>query len=291
MSEASRVTAGTTPEAPSVLIVGAGKVGSALARALGGAGLEVTLRAGRAGLPEGRVDADAIVLAVRDRHIEPLAGELASRRLIGHAPVCVFHCAGALSSAALAPAKSAGPLVTVAQLHPMISFASLAFTPSLARGQLHVEGDPRAVELGAALGRRLGMSPRTVPGLDPVAYHAAAGLVANGAAALAAGGVELLARAGVTREVAALMLGPLLRSVAENVEALGLPAALTGPVRRGEAASVARHLGTLAALAPELVPLYQACARVQLPLASALGEADRAALDEVARALDDAQSR
>lgn len=277
------------PRAPlSVLVIGAGKVGSALARALREAGVEVSLRSGRAGLPEARIDVDAIILAVRDRFLGDVAGELAARGLVGHAPVCVFHCAGALSSEVLAPARRAGPLVSVAQLHPMISFADLSFAPTLARGQLHVEGDAPAVELGTQLGRRLGMSPRTVAGLAPVAYHAAAGLVANGAAALAAGGVELLARAGVPRSVAPLMLGPLLRSVAENVEALGLPSALTGPVRRGEALSVARHLATLATLAPELVPLYVACARVQLPLARALGEADDEALAAVARALDEA---
>jgi predicted short-subunit dehydrogenase-like oxidoreductase (DUF2520 family) len=117
------------------------------------------------------------------------------------------------------------------------------------------------------------MTPRTIPALDKIAYHAAAELVANGAAALAAGGVELLGRAGVDARTAAAMLGPLLRSVAENVERLGLPEALTGPVRRGDAAAVGKHLATLAARAPDLVPIYIASARLQLPLSRALGEA------------------
>ena len=73
-----------------------------------------------------------------------------------------------------------------------------------------------------------------LPRLDEVGYHAAAGLVANGAAALAAVGVELLVVSGVPRKEAPKMLGPLLRSVAENVEALGFPDALTGPIRRGD---------------------------------------------------------
>jgi predicted short-subunit dehydrogenase-like oxidoreductase (DUF2520 family) len=164
-------------------------------------------------------------------------------------------------------------------MHPMISFASRTFTPSLSRGQLHVDGDAAAVRAARRLGRRLGMTPRTIAGLDRVAYHAAAGLVANGAAALAAGGVELLAKAGVTREVAVAMLGPLLRSVAENVERLGLPEALTGPVRRGDAAGVGKHLETLGRLAPELVPFYVAAARTQIPLARALGDAPAESFD------------
>jgi len=109
----------------------------------------------------------------------------------------------------------------------MISFASLEVGPTLTRGQVNVDGDPRAVRVASRVARLLGMRPRHLPNLDKVAYHAAAGMVANGAAALAAAGTELLVRASVTPKVAAEMLGPLLRSVADNVERLGLPAALT----------------------------------------------------------------
>jgi predicted short-subunit dehydrogenase-like oxidoreductase (DUF2520 family) len=125
------------------------------------------------------------------------------------------------------------------------------------------------------------MTPRTIPGLDRVGYHAAAGLVANGGAALAAGGVSMLEKAGIARDVAAAMLGPLLRSVAENVERLGLPDALTGPVRRGDAVGVKKHLETLGRVAQGLVPLYVAAARVQVPLARALGDAPPESFDAI----------
>src|SRR5947209_18714792 len=116
----------------------------------------------------------------------------------------------------------------------------------------------------------LKMTPRTFPSLDTVGYHAAAGLVANGAAALAAIGAELLVVSGVARGVAPKMLGPLLRSVAENVEALGFPEALTGPVRRGDAGAVAKHLAILRAKLPSASPLYLASAEAQLPLARSI---------------------
>lgn len=262
---------------PRVFVFGAGKVGAGLARLLRRAGCPVTLRPQRKGLPARRIEAEVIVLAVRDRDVTKAAQQLVDGDLVGHRAVAVFHCAGALGPEALAPARAPG--VAVAQLHPMISFADKEATPSLSRGQLHVDGDPAAVRVGRRLGVILGMSPRTIRGLDRVAYHAAAGLVANGAAALAAGGVDLLEKAGVTREVAAAMLGPLLRSVAENVERLGLPDALTGPVRRGDAVGLGRHLETLARLSPELVPFYKAAARIQLPLARALGDAPPAGFD------------
>jgi predicted short-subunit dehydrogenase-like oxidoreductase (DUF2520 family) len=260
-----------------VFVYGAGKVGSGLARALRQKGAVVTLRGARRGLPSRRIDASVVVLALRDRDLSACAGELVARRLVGHAPVAVVHCAGALGPEVLAAAR--GPKVSVAQMHPMISFASTRFTPSLARGQLHVDGDAAAVKAARALGRLLGMSPRTLPALDRVGYHAAAGLVANGAAALAAGGVEVLGAAGVGPDVAAAMLGPLLRSVAENVERLGLPEALTGPVRRGDAAGLAKHIATVTRAAPSVAPLYVAAARLQVPLARALGEAPVASFD------------
>ena len=170
----------------------------------------------------------------------------------------------------------------VAQMHPMISFASRSFVPSLARGQVELDGDAAAVRVARRVVRRLGLTPRTIRGLDRIAYHAAAGLVANGSAALAAAGCLLLEKGGVSPKVAPRMLGPLLRSVADNVERLGLPDALTGPVRRGDARAVERHLGVIESRAPELVPLYRALVAAQVPLARTLGEGEAAAFDAIA---------
>lgn len=276
-------TKGIVKGSPSVLVLGAGKVGRNLARALREVGADVTLRAARDGLPEERIEAEVILVAVRDGDIPKVAAGLAERRLVGHRETAIVHCAGALGPEALAAARVGK--VSVAQMHPMISFASLDFQPGLGRGQLHVDGDPAAVKAAAAIGERLGMTPRTIASLDRVAYHAAAGLVANGAAALAAGGVDLLEKAGIDRATASRMLGPLLRSVAENVEHLGLPMALTGPVRRGDASAVERHLGTIRRLAPHLADLYSAAAKAQLPLARTLGEARPEAFDQIEEVL------
>ena len=270
----------------SVLVYGAGKVGSNLARALRAAGHEVVLRAARRGLPKKRIDADVVIVAVRDGDVPKVAAALAEGGLVGHAKVAIVHCAGALGPEALAAARVGK--ASVAQMHPMISFAAPDLLPELARGQLHVDGDGAAVRAARRLGVSLGMTPRTIGGLDRVAYHAAAGLVANGAAALAAGGVELLERGGVDRATAAKMLGPLLRSVGDNVERLGLPGALTGPVRRGDAGAVERHLGTIVRLAPHLVGFYAAAGSAQLPLARALGEGAAASFDAIAEVLANA---
>jgi predicted short-subunit dehydrogenase-like oxidoreductase (DUF2520 family) len=263
----------------SVFVLGAGKVGRALHRKLRAAGVLSTLRAARKGIPRS-IRADVVVLAVRDRAIAPLAEQL--RGVVAKDAV-VVHVAGALGPEPLAALQ--GVCAGVAQMHPMISFASPTFAPDLSGGNLHVQGDAKAVARARSVGRALGMRARTIPHLDTVAYHAAAGLVANGAAALAAVGAELLVRAGVARAVAPHMLGPLLRSVAANVSALGFPGALTGPVRRGDVDGLRRHLATLAEKLPEAVGLYVSAGLAQLPLARAIGEAPQEALDAIEQAL------
>jgi len=268
-------------------VFGAGKLGTALARALRAAGVQTTLRAARRGLPR-TMDADVVVLAVRDRDVGPLAERMRDAGVVPRRAV-VVHVAGALDAEALGPLR--GSCAGVAQMHPMISFASRRFTPALERGNVHLQGDAPAVARAARVARLLGMTPRTIPDLDTIAYHAAAGLVANGAAALAAVGARLLERAGVPRAVAPKMLGPLLRSVADNVERLGFPEALTGPVRRGDAGGVQRHLATLDAKLPEAVPLYLAAAGAQLPLARAIGDAPDEGFDAVERVIDAARKR
>ncbi len=263
-----------------LFILGAGKVGRALHREARAHGIPSVLRAARRGVSS-RIDASLVVVAVRDRDVTPWAERLAP--LVRPDAVAV-HVAGALSPDALAPLRAS--LAGVAQMHPMIAFADPSAPPSVRGGHVHVTGDLAAVRVARRFASLVGMRPRTFAGLDPVAYHAAAGLVANGAAALAAAGRAVLLRAGVPPQAIPHMLGPLLRSVAENVESLGLPGALTGPVRRGDARAVAAHRATLTRLVPEVVPLYLAMTRAQLPLAREVGDAPQAAFDAIEEVLD-----
>lgn len=81
------------------------------------------------------------------------------------------------------------------------------------------------------------------------------------------------------------MLGPLLRSVAENVESLGFPEALTGPVRRGDAGAIGRQIDLLNEKLPAAVGLFIAAGEAQLPLARKIGDAPKEAFDELAAVL------
>jgi len=265
-----------------VFILGAGKVGRALAAALKKQGTKVTLRPARKGVPTTKIDASIIILALRDRQLPPVAADLATSGVVPRNAV-VVHNAGSLPAEVLQPLR--GVCAGIAQMHPMISFASLDRFPTLTRGHVHVKGEPEAEKRARTLAKKLRMTPRTFPDLDTVGYHAAAGLVANGAAALAAIGVELLAVSGVPRAEAPKMLGPLLRSVAENVEALGFPDALTGPVRRGDAGAIERQIDLLRERLPEALPLFVTSGLAQLPIAARIGDAPKKQIDEVGEVL------
>ena len=78
------------------------------------------------------------------------------------------------------------------------------------------------------------------------------------------------------------MLAPLLASVAHNAGVVGLPDALTGPVRRGDARAVRAHLLRLREHAPEVLPLYRALVEAQLPMAKVLAEAPLESFADIA---------
>jgi len=234
---------------PAVAIHGRGKVGRSLARELRARGHEVTLRAGNSLRVRSR---ELVILAIPDGALDEAAERLAPvcARLEG---VVVAHCAGARGPEALAALAKVD--VPVAQMHPLVSFADTERRFPLGAAVL-VQGSRRAVTGVARVVRALGLVPLRGP-VDPMRYHAAAALVSNGAIALAEVGRQLLLAAGVDEGQASVALGPLLVSTGENLTRLGLPLALTGPVRRGDRATVARHRRALAALDPRFLRLHR----------------------------------
>ncbi len=259
--------------AGSVVLVGRGRVGRSLARALRAAGYEARLVAGRreVSLPE----AELIVLCTPDGALLEVASRLPRPRGAG----AVVHVAGVLDPDHLASARELG--WSVGQAHPLVAVA----TPrtALTGATLLIGGDARAVLLVRRLARRIGMKPLVAPELDRALWHAVAALVANGASALAALGDSLWREAGVPEAATRAALASLLASVAGNVARVGTTAALTGPVRRGDASTVARHLAVLATADTEgeIARLYASLALGQIGLARALGEADLTALARI----------
>jgi predicted short-subunit dehydrogenase-like oxidoreductase (DUF2520 family) len=117
---------------------------------------------------------------------------------------------------------------------------------------------PAAIDAARALAGRLGMAPFEVRDEQRAAYHAAASIASNFLVTLEAEAEALATDAGVEGFDARRMLGPLVRTTVENWIDLGPPAALTGPVARGAAATVARQRDAVEQKRPQLLPLYDA---------------------------------
>jgi predicted short-subunit dehydrogenase-like oxidoreductase (DUF2520 family) len=264
------------------VILGAGRVGSALAAALARAGRSVELRSARRFRGDASLRGGLVVLAVRDAEVTRWAERLAEGRRVARGSA-VVHVAGALGPGALDALR--GRVAGVGLAHPAASFPDRRGRCELRGAALVLAGEPVAVRRGAALGRAVGLVPRPIERLDPVGYHAACALAANGGVALAAAAAAVLRGAGVPASIAPRILGPLLRTVAENVERLGPEGALSGPIRRGDAGAVVRHLERLRDLEPTALPLYVALGARQVQLTRELGDVDAAALARVEAAL------
>jgi predicted short-subunit dehydrogenase-like oxidoreductase (DUF2520 family) len=113
---------------------------------------------------------------------------------------------------------------------------------------------PRALEAAQALARTLAMRAVEVADTDRAAYHAAASIASNFLVTLEGAAERLADTAGVDREA----LAPLVRATVENWAAHGAEKALTGPIARGDEATVARQREAVQERAPELLPLWDA---------------------------------
>lgn len=239
-----------------VIIVGPGKVGSALARAFASTPHEVLAVIGRgAAVPRSMGEAGAVLVCVPDGAISGVAAALAASGLL--APdAAVLHTAGALGTAALSALTGAAHAGT---FHPLQSFATAQASPPLQGVPFALGGDAQARAVGETLARAIGGVPIVVADEQRALYHAAAVLACGHVALLAdAASTALAAAAGLGTDEALRMLSPILCATTRNLLLLGLPTALTGPVARGDEETIARHHAALATLAPGLAAVYAA---------------------------------
>lgn len=278
MSEAevnARALSEGPPEpTPSVFIMGAGVVGTALAARLVRASIPVIGLHGRqveltdaaraisgvvgstGEIPDIISEADIIIISVRDERIREVADRLVSEKRLRSNQV-LLHTSGANAAATILAA--ARPHVrAVGTLHPLVSFAdprvAVEHMKEVAFG---IEGDDSAKSHAKRLVRAMGARAVFLEAENLPLYHAGAVLASNYVVALADMAQRLLVTAGVPQEQALPALIPLLMSVVQNLQQVGLPGALTGPVERGDVSSVEQHLRILEQRAPELLELYR----------------------------------
>jgi len=235
MRELERETSSDT-SCRCLAIIGQGRLGTALTTALGDAGYSVEGPFGRCA--DAR-DADAVLLCVPDTEIAAAASLIAPGRLVG-------HCSGATALNVLVPHEgfSLHPLMAVAQRGAVFAGAGAAIAGST----------PRALHYARGLAERLRMRPVEIADADRAAYHAAASIASNFLVTLEAAAEKLAISAGGDRE----LLLPLVRATVENWARLGAERALTGPVARGDEATVATQRAAVAERAPELLKIFDA---------------------------------
>jgi predicted short-subunit dehydrogenase-like oxidoreductase (DUF2520 family) len=179
------------------------------------------------------------------------------------------------------------PEVLALSLHPMRPFPDREGGAERFRGTvMGVEGADPARTLGHELVRLLGGRLVDLNADQKALYHIAGVMSANGAMALARAAEVIASRLGLGDGFVPEGVLPGMRAALEAVEEQGLPKGLTGPITRGDADVVARHLETLAEELPELAPIYREVARINLSMVEELGRVDAAAIDRLRRILD-----
>jgi predicted short-subunit dehydrogenase-like oxidoreductase (DUF2520 family) len=263
---------------PEIAIVGAGNLGSALARALHAAGyrigeiicrqdgskqrarrLAAQVRSRALALPQAKVAAHVVWICVPDSNIATCATELA--RLTDWRGKIALHPSGALPSDELQALRRRG--AAVASAHPLMTFVRRS-SPALAGIPFAIEGDAAAVRVARRMARDLGGESFGLGPRDKALYHAWGAFASPLLIALLASAEQVAMSAGVpSRAAARKRMLPILQQTLRNYGALGPADAFSGPLVRGDAATVQRHLRALAKL-PPTKDVYVALARAAL---------------------------
>lgn len=253
-------TEGTLPR---IGVVGVGAVGMTLAWSLAACGYPVVTVMNRTPavaawladrLPgcqvalspaEMTTQAEVVILAVPDDALANVAASIPWRS--GQAAV---HCSGAAPARVLAIVGEQGalfgsfhPLLSIPRNRPASADEALA---RLAGCTFAIEAPTSLAEILEVMAHRLGARAIFLQAQDRIPYHLAAVLASNYLVTLVSAATDLWGQFGISREEALVALAPLLRSTLANLEQLGLPQSLTGPIARGDTGTVRAHLGYLA---------------------------------------------
>jgi predicted short-subunit dehydrogenase-like oxidoreductase (DUF2520 family) len=268
---------------PSFAIVGCGKVGTSLGWFLSKRGYPPAGVAGRH-LESARTAADIIGTDIFSDKPWEITGRAdivfittpddaiaeTCRGIIGQNGLkensVVLHCSGSLPSTILSTGERSD--IHIGSLHPLQSFASIKTDRNPFRDIIAaVEGDETAVQIARGIATDLGAICIEIKTEAKPLYHAAAVVASNYLVSLMDLSFRLIAAAGITGSDAVRVLYPLVKGTLGNIEKIGIPNALTGPISRGDVETVADHLNRMLTEVPELVSIYKSIGRHTVGLA------------------------
>lgn len=295
----SRSSSHTMPH--TISIIGAGRVGQTIAKRLRKLGWQIgavvtrsrqsaraAVRAIGAGTPHSSLtpealDADVILLSVPDDALKNVAQKLAKFAAAGSSKKSrtkiILHTSGALDHRVLAPLARRG--AATGSMHPMQTFSGRN-APRLDGVIFSIEGAPAARATAQEIARSLGGTPVIISANDKPAYHASGTIVAGHALSLVESATQTLMKIGFTRNRANQALLPLIRQMLDNYESLGPHAAWTGPLSRGDYATISKHVRALRRFPREFQDAYGALALLS---ARVLSKKSAATKKNVVRAL------
>jgi predicted short-subunit dehydrogenase-like oxidoreductase (DUF2520 family) len=243
---------------PSIAIVGAGRLGTAVAKRLSEAGYPVktlTRKSRRVSQPGAQV----MWVCVPDAEIAHVADTFSRFEWRGR---YAFHSSGVLSSDALNPLRKAG--ARVASVHPLMTFVK-GSEPELSGVPFAIEGDGSAVRVARSMVHDLGGQAVTIKKQYKVAYHAFATMICPLLVSLLAASEKAAALAGMSAAESRRRMMPIIGQTLRNYGKLGPSAAFSGPIVRGDVETMRAHLNVLAKI-PVAKNAYAALARTALDL-------------------------
>ena len=280
--------------------IGAGTVGTALAVLLSDKGYQVTAVSSRS-----RSSAKNLAKAVNGCRVINSNQEVADvadivfittpddtiatvvSQVKWHNGQSVVHCSGSDSTATLEPARQAG--AAVGGFHPLQTFAGVKQAiENIPGSTFAIEAEGRLLDKLKEMATAFGGNWIELKASDKVAYHAAAVIACNYLVTLIKLATDLWQTFSIPPDQATKALFPLIRGTLHNIETIGIPQCLTGPIARGDTGTIHKHLSMLKEKAPALLTPYRELGLQTIPIALAKGKINEQQAGELERLLKQA---
>ena len=273
--------------------IGAGTVGTALAIRLSEKGYPVIAVSSRsqasaerlaqsipgcraAGTAQAVADTAELVFITTPDDAIPLV----AAQVKWHSGQSVVHCSGADSTETLEPARKLG--AQVGAFHPLQTFATVKQAlDNMAGSTFALEAEEPLLGTLKGMASALGGHWIELKAGDKVIYHAAAVIACNYLVTLVKVATDLWQTFGIPRDQATRALLPLLRGTVNNIDNLGIPQCLTGPIARGDSGTITKHISALKEVAPGVLSTYCELGRQTVPIALAKGRINQQQAEEL----------
>jgi len=219
--------------------------------------------------------AEFVFITTPDDAIAPVVSQIR-----WHKGQSVVHCSGADSTDILEPAKKLGAYVGV--FHPLQTFASVRQAiENMPGSTFALEAEDPLLTTLKDMATALGGHWIELKAGDKVVYHASAVIACNYLVTLVKLATDLWQTFGIPRHQAIQSLLPLIRGTIHNIDTVGIPKCLTGPIARGDTGTIRKHLDALQKVAPDLLSTYQELGRQTIPIALDKGRINQQQAEEL----------